>query len=166
MTASPGWPEVLQNLREGETAAGRPDLVARVFRMKFKTLLDELLHKHVLGVVVAYTWVIEFQKRGLPHAHLLLIVRPQDRPRTPEDIDRRIVAELPNPADPQQHGLLETILSSHIHGPCGNRNMLAPCMQDQKCEKGYPKEFREETIVQDMAIPFAPNPCKNKHPKY
>jgi hypothetical protein len=72
MTASPTWPEILGELHPPQTVAGRPDLVARVFQFKFKQLLDELLQKHVLGVVVAYTWVIEVQKRGLPHAHILL----------------------------------------------------------------------------------------------
>ena len=170
MTASPGWSEIRENLRTGETAAGRPDLVARVFRQKFRTLLDELLHKHVLGVVIAYTWVIEFQKRGLPHAHLLVIVRAQDRPRTPADIDRRIVAELPDPANPEQRGLLATLLSSHIHGPCGQRNQLAPCMSGKVCEKGFPKEFAEVTVIQDNGYPkyrrreTSPSCVKGEHP--
>jgi hypothetical protein len=74
MTASPTWPEILGELHPPQTVAGRPDLVARVFHLKFKQLLDELLQKHVLGIVVGYTWVIEFQKRGLPHAHILLML--------------------------------------------------------------------------------------------
>ena len=144
--------------------------MARVFRLKFSTLLDELLHKHVLGVVIAYTWVIEFQKRGLPHAHLLLIVRQCDRPRTPEDIDQRICAELPNPLDPEQKCLLETILSSQIHGPCGERNPRAPCTTDGVCEKGYPKDFVEETAIQDNGYPLyrrrmsSPTCAKGTHP--
>ena len=47
------------------------------------------------GPVIAYTYVIEFQKRGLPHMHLLLIVEDQDKPRTPEQIDAVISAEAP-----------------------------------------------------------------------
>ena len=169
MTASPSWPEIIYNLRPGETAAGRPDLMARVFRLKFRALLDELLHKHVLGVVIAYTWVIEFQKRGLPHSHLLLIVRGTDKPRTPEDIDKRIVAELPSPADPHQRELLQTILACQIHGPCGERNPFAPCTKEKICEKGYPKEFCEATVVQDNGYPkyrrraSSPSCCKGEH---
>ena len=78
MTANPAWPEIKAALREHEAAANRPDLVARVFRIKLNALLEKLLREHVLGAVIAYTWVIEFQKRGLPHAHLLLIVRSAD----------------------------------------------------------------------------------------
>ena len=43
MTANPPWPEIVDNLRGQETAHSRPDLVARVFRIKFKALLDDLL---------------------------------------------------------------------------------------------------------------------------
>ena len=75
MKANPAWPEVTAALRFGEAAANRPDLVARVFRIKWKALLNLLLKDHVLGHVIAYTWVIEFQKRGLPHGHMLLILR-------------------------------------------------------------------------------------------
>jgi hypothetical protein len=31
--------------------------------------------------------VVEFQKRGLPHAHILLILDPRDKPMTPEHMD-------------------------------------------------------------------------------
>eukprot|EP00959_Pyramimonas_sp_CCMP1952_P446808 9355635-Pyramimonas_sp.AAC.1 len=67
MTANPNWPEIHANLRPGETAANRPDIVARVFHCKLKRLLHELTRTRVLGKAVAYTYVVEFQKRGLPH---------------------------------------------------------------------------------------------------
>ena len=74
MTANPNWAEVQKNLRRGETAADRPDLVSRVFRAKQRELIQDLTVRGVLGKAVAYTYVVEFQKRGLPHAHVLLIV--------------------------------------------------------------------------------------------
>ena len=132
-------------MREGETAANRPDIVARVFRVKFRLLLDKLLKEHVLGKVVGYTWVIEFQKRGLPHYHILLIVQHNDKPQSPEDVDMRIRAELPDARDPEQVELLPMLLSSQIHGPCGVRNPHAPCMQDGSCANEFPKEFQEST---------------------
>ena len=153
MTANPSWPEIQNALRYGETAANRPDLVARVFRIKFQVLLDKLLKEHVLGKVVAYSWVIEFQKRGLPHAHLLIILRGADKPRTPEDVDARICAELPDPENPDHAELLAIILASQIHGPCGVRNPQAPCMVDGKCSKGFPKLFCEATEVRADGYP-------------
>ena len=153
MTANPSWREIKESLREGETAANRPDLVARVFKIKFRLLLDKLLKEHVLGKVVGYTWVIEFQKRGLPHAHILLIVQHCDKPQSPEDVDLRISAELPDPRDPEQSELLAILLSSQIHGPCGVRNPHAPCMEDGCCTKKYPKDFQETTELHANGYP-------------
>ena len=153
MTANPAWPEVVDNLRTGETAQGRPDLVARVFHMKFRAFMRDLVQNHVLGVVVAWTWVIEFQKRGLPHAHVLLIMRSADKPRTPADIDDRICAELPDESDPRQAELLRILLASQVHGPCGARNPGCVCMDANVCTKGYPKENCEETVLSDNGYP-------------
>jgi len=153
MTASPRWPEIQSNLRHGETAANRPDLVARVFKKKFALLLDDLLQFKVFGVVIAYTYVIEFQERGLPHAHVLLIMSPADRPRTAKDIDRLVSAELPNAKEhPKLRQLVEKCM---LHGPCGDLNPACVCMRDGKCSKHYPKEFREETLW-----------CENGYPQY
>ena len=74
MTCNPTWPEIKDNLGPGEQANDRPDLIARVFNMKLKALLEDLLHGHVLGKVAAYTYAVEFQKRGLPHVHILIIL--------------------------------------------------------------------------------------------
>jgi hypothetical protein len=124
MTASPNWPEIAENLRQGETAASRPDLVARVFHLKLRALLDELLVQKVLGRPLAYTWVVEFEKRGLPHLHLLLIVHPEDKPRTPEDVDKVISAELPDPANLDQRELLEHAgAGARLHGARAMRRL-------------------------------------------
>ncbi|XP_076951538.1 uncharacterized protein LOC143624931 [Bidens hawaiensis] len=77
MTCNPHWSEICDNLKPGQTAQYRPELVSRVFRAKLEDLKEQLLKKHLLGEVKAYIYVIEFQKRGLPHAHILLIMYPQ-----------------------------------------------------------------------------------------
>ena len=106
-----------------------------------------------LEKVVGYTWVIEFQKRGLPHAHILLIVQHCDKPQSPEDVDMRICAELPDPHDPEQSELLHVLMSSQIHGPCGVRNPHAPCMIDGCCTKNFPKDFQETTELHANGYP-------------
>ena len=142
-TCNPKWPEITSELFPNQTAVDRPDLTTRVFHIKLKELLDDLLKKKVLGEVVAMFHVVEFQKRGLPHAHILLIMSPDHRPTSPSDYDAYISAEIP---DPDTHpAAYETIKNTMIHGPCGRANRDSPCMENGKCSKGYPMPFVEVT---------------------
>ena len=106
-------------------------------------LLTDLTKNAVLGRVLAYIYVIEFQKRGLPHAHILLILAPEDKLRSPDDYDKVICAELPDP-DTESH-MHDIVRKCMMHGPCGALNPNAPCMVDGKCSKGYPREFCNTT---------------------
>src|ERR1043165_9908519 len=71
----------------------------------------------VLGKVIAHVHVIEFQKRGLPHAHILIILASEDKLQTPEDFDLIVSAEIPDKE--KQPKLYKTISRNMIHGPCG-----------------------------------------------
>jgi hypothetical protein len=46
--------------------------------MKFNALLKDLLQNGVLGIAVVDIHVVEWQKRGLPHGHILIILRNHD----------------------------------------------------------------------------------------
>jgi hypothetical protein len=139
MTCNPKWKDITENLEPWQTVENRPDLVSRVFYLKLKELLNDLCKKHILGRVVAKIHVIEFQKRGLPHAHILIILKTEDKPRTKEDIDVLVRAEIPSPTlNPM---LNEVILKHMIHGPCGVQNLSSPCMVNGKCSKNFPKPF-------------------------
>jgi hypothetical protein len=70
--------------------------VARVFKLKNDELLRDITERNVFGRVIAILTVIEFQKRTLPHSHTLVVLHPDDKPKTPEDIDRLVCAELPD----------------------------------------------------------------------
>lgn len=96
-TCNPKWIEIQENLNSWETADNRPDLVARVFKLKLQQLMDDILKKQVFGTVIAYVYVIEFQKRGLPHCHTLFVLGNEDKPRTKEIIDKIVCAEIPDP---------------------------------------------------------------------
>lgn len=75
-----------------------------------KALLDDLLDKHVLGKPVADVYAIELQKRGPPHAHILLILDTDDKIRDVEFIDNIICAEIPNRniVDPDLYNVITT----------------------------------------------------------
>ena len=74
ITANPNWPEVTRELLPGQTASDHPDLVVRVFHAKVTQLLNDLEKHGVMGRTVAKVWTIEFQKRGLPHMHLIIFL--------------------------------------------------------------------------------------------
>ena len=143
MTCNPLWPEISAELLPGQTAQDRPDLIARVFKLKLNVFLNDLTKDMVFGRVVGFIYVIEFQKRGLPHVHILLILEQTQKPNTSDDINSIVCAEIPNQtAYPE---LYDTITSFMLHGPCGTLRPSAPCTQDDKCSKGYPKSFNDET---------------------
>ena len=72
MTCNLNWDEIISELEPGQTPQDRPDLIVRVFRAKLEDLKIQLFKKHMLGKVAAYVYVVEFQKRGLPHAASIL----------------------------------------------------------------------------------------------
>nr|XP_029717948.1 uncharacterized protein LOC109424581 [Aedes albopictus] len=93
-TANPNWAEIVDNLRPGETASDRPDLVVRVFKIKLAALMDDLWKNNKLGRSKAYVYSIEFQKRGLPHAHILITLQAEDKFTTAERIDAFVLEKL------------------------------------------------------------------------
>ncbi|XP_058764312.1 uncharacterized protein LOC131637724 [Vicia villosa] len=151
-TCNPMWPEVKRLLHPMRLQPhDRPDIISRVFKIKLDELLFDLTKKHVLGRVVAYIYTVEFQKRGLPHAHILLFMHPQSKYPTPEDINNIISAEIPSKEDDVE---LYNLVKRHmIHGPCGLANMLSPCMKDAKCSKFFPKKWQPQTVVDQDGYP-------------
>ena len=63
-TCNTNWPEIQAALLPGQDAQSRPDLVARVFDLKLKALLNELTTSGIFGRCVSMLMVVEFQKRG------------------------------------------------------------------------------------------------------
>ena len=151
-TCNPKWPEIQRNLpMYGKSPEDCPDLVARVFALKLKDLLFELTRLHVLGEVKGFVYTIEFQKRGLPHAHILLIMKSVDVPREPVAVDQVVSARLPDPVE--NPVAYQTVKTCMMHGPCGSLCPWAVCMEEGRCTKGYPKAFNEHTVIATDAYP-------------
>jgi hypothetical protein len=81
----------------GQQLHDQLDLVSRVFKIKLKELINDIHKKHILGRTIARIYVIEFQKRGLPHAHIFIFFAEDFKSHMVEDVDHMISAELPNP---------------------------------------------------------------------
>ena len=145
ITCNPKWPEITENLLFGQKPEDRPDLISRVFHLKLRQLLDKITKQDYFGKVKAHIGVIEFQKRGLPHSHVILIMDADDSYVTADRVDTLISAEIPNPSMyPRVHN---TVMRCMIHGPCGNINPNAACMEKGKCKKGFPYEFTSQTTI-------------------
>ena len=75
MTCNPNWHEIRDNLLPGQQASDRPDICAGVFHLKKEYLISLITKKKYFGEVSAHVHVVEFQKRGLPHAHILVTIK-------------------------------------------------------------------------------------------
>ena len=144
---NPSWLEITNELLSGQSAQDRPDLIARIFNMKLKAILKDILKEGIFGKVVAYLYTIEFQKCRLPHAHVLITLAQEYKPQTVDDDDAIICAEIPNKDD--NPDIYETVKQLMIHGPCGNFITNAPCMKNRKCSKGYSKCFQSSTVINE-----------------
>ena len=71
-TCNPLWDEITAALMPGEKPQDRHDIISRVFKLKLKCLMDLLTKRKAFGTVQCYMFTVEWQKRGLPHAHILL----------------------------------------------------------------------------------------------
>ncbi|KAL6909791.1 hypothetical protein ACP4OV_001450 [Aristida adscensionis] len=139
MTCNPNWEEIITNLEPGQTPQDRLELVARVYRAKLRAMKDLLVKKRYFGEVAAYAHVTDFQKRGLPHEHILLIMKSGSKLTTPDGYDKVISAEIP---DKDKYPVLHDLVINHmLHGPCGVLNKNCPCMVDGECRFQYPRQF-------------------------
>uniref|UniRef100_I1QHE4 Helitron helicase-like domain-containing protein n=1 Tax=Oryza glaberrima TaxID=4538 RepID=I1QHE4_ORYGL len=145
-TSNSLWSEVTQALAiiPGQHSADRPDIINRVFHVKLHLFMDDIVKKKFFGPVTAVVYTIEFQKRGLPHVHIILWL-DKSCPLTPADIDRLISAQLPDPSIDRVG--YDAVAAFMMHGPCGDANPHCSCMVDGKCSKNYPKEYSEKTTI-------------------
>jgi hypothetical protein len=116
------WREIQENLHKkgdygpAETAYDRPDLVVRVFKLKLDYLMQRL-RDGALGTFIWGSYRVEFQQRGLPHAHIVFRVAQPYAPKTPAIIDRIINAYSP---DPRTHpNLFNKVKQYMMHPKCG-----------------------------------------------
>ena len=93
MTTNPKWPEIIEALIKDQTDEGkrqevsdRPDIVAHVFVQKMQALLKDV-RDGLFGKMAGMVYTVEFQKRGLPHMHLLIFLQQQDKIQDPKDVN-------------------------------------------------------------------------------
>ena len=111
-------------------------------------------------MLIAVVYTIEFQKRGLPHAHILLFLSKEDKFPTASHVDKVISACIPDQEnDPQYYEVVKDVM---MHGPCGKSNPKSSCMENGRCTKHYPKKFSERTILDKDGYPVYRRPDDNR----
>ena len=72
-TCNKNWPEIKFMLHEGQAPVQRPDVICMVFHQRLNALINNIKHgKYFHGrKQIFFLHVIEYQHRGLPHAHIV-----------------------------------------------------------------------------------------------
>ena len=155
LTCNSDWPEIQSQLRPGQTFTDVPIVVCRVFKQKLSRLMSTLRTMFPnTGKLLYSITSIEFQKRGLPHAHILLKYAKECL--HPDDINQVISATIP--ADPADAALVRKFMihSSHPQGvinntPPDDHHPLKYCERWKDgariCRFGYPKPIAPETTI-------------------
>ena len=110
VTCNPNWPEIKSQLYGNEQPSDRHDLISRIFKQKLEKLMDLIVKHKIFSDVSCWIYSIEWQKRGLPHAHILIWLKNKIRLT---DMDAIISAEFPDKnIDPE---LFEIVSKHMIH---------------------------------------------------
>ncbi|XP_076950263.1 uncharacterized protein LOC143623183 [Bidens hawaiensis] len=153
ITCNPGWPEVKRFLKDTNlNSEDRPDIRCRIFKMKLDSMIKLLKDKTLFGKIKAAVYTTEFQKRGLPHAHICLCIAPENKIHNPSHIDKFISSEIHDKVTKPD---LYQLVSDHmLHGPCDEANPICSCMIDRECSKSFPKRFQNETSIDSNGFPL------------
>ena len=149
-TTNSEWPEIQEKLLPGQTAYDRPDIVDMVFHQRLQALLQNCRSGVYFGSkrVTYEMYVIEYQHRGLPHAHIVVQsdgLKSLTREEEGEWIDTNISASMPERhEDPQ---LFELVKKFMVHKCSTDVN---GCLdKDGHCTKHFDDTFPNEKTTFD-----------------
>jgi hypothetical protein len=130
-----------------------------VFRAKLKDLINQIRNSEVFGIVPTLIYTVKYQKKGLPHAHIIIFLAGGHTFSEPETIDNLIRAELPNRALDPDGSLTEIVKQVMVHNLYKPLKPRAICIKKAHtnapltCFKRFPKPFANKTIVNSDDYP-------------
>ncbi|KAK1354048.1 hypothetical protein POM88_047304 [Heracleum sosnowskyi] len=129
-----------------------PEFLLNLYNDKAKDqLLIDIKQKKYFGKCVGVMYVVEFQKRGLPHVHMLVWLDAKSKTALQNNVDKYVSAEIPDPLkDPNGYAAVKQFM---IHGPCGREFNKSPCMKDFKCVRHFPKKYCPRTFFDESGFP-------------
>ena len=149
LTVNTKWPEITERLFDGQTAFEREDLVCVVFHARLEAFLHHLRNGRYFsgGKAILDAHVIEYQHRGLPHAHIVAKLSNGPSKDNVELcaawIERHIQTTMPDPADADYYDLIKEHLIHHCATASNG------CLRDGVCYRGYTKTATTATTAFD-----------------
>lgn len=104
-----------------------------------KEIMTVLKSGKIFGPYDSHLSVIEFQKRGYPHAHVLMTFKNAG-PDALNEIDKWVWAQLPS-EDIAGGKLREKVIKYMLHRPCGAHNV-------NKCALHADKQEHQQKVMQ------------------
>ena len=123
--------------------------MARVFRQKFESLTNYIVKLKVFGSLRCWMYSVQWQKRGLPHTHILIWLHDKITSNEIEDV---ISAKIPD--EYVDKGLYYILVKNMIYGPCGALNEKSLSMATGRCTKQYPRLLVPNTITGNDGYPL------------
>ncbi|XP_060531484.1 uncharacterized protein LOC132705068 [Cylas formicarius] len=171
-TSNKNWQEVIDEMNRRDKSVSDignfPEVLCRVFEQKLNALMGDLTEHQILGKIEGYVVRVEFQKRGAPHAHILLYLSREDVPVSGEDVDRVIWARWPEPSDGNGFESLRHLVNTFmIHNKCD----IEPENIEQEIDDNDEEEEQEGEIgVENSRVRRPPcwtvlDRCRWKYPK-
>jgi hypothetical protein len=155
VTCNTNWPELVQALGN-LTAYDNPTITNRIFHQKLEALLKNLRSgQYFDGRETAYDIrVIEYQHRGLPHAHIVFRLKDVEFANVDEEIefiDKYFCAEVPSEDDdPEYHALvMRYMIHRHSTGVNGCRRK-----NGKGCKKGFTKTSIGPSGIDENGYPY------------
>ena len=138
VTCNTNWPEIEEKLLPGQTAFDREDIVCIVFKARLSALMFNLRHGHYFGgrTVLFEAMAIEYQHRGLPHAHI--VVKLSDTPSKDDTNECRawatefIHTRMPSIVDDPEY---YELVSKHMIHHCSAKSNGCKKTRNSECKR-------------------------------
>jgi hypothetical protein len=130
-----------------------------MFRAKLKDLIDQIRNNEIFGIVPALIYIVKYQKKGLPHAHIIIFLAGGHAFSEPEIIDNLIRAELPDRVLDSDRSLTEIVKQVIVYSLCKPLKPRVIYMKKAHANapltyfKRFPKSFANEIIVNSDGYP-------------
>ena len=140
--------ELIRDLFFEISIQNRSNLCNKMFQSKLKELIRDLIERHVLKEIKIYVYVIEFQKRDLFHAHILIINHFRDeitKVNVNQIVQTMIFFKFENEVFDEKRRLYELITTHMIHKNCWKIKNVVCHDKNDNCIKSFSKSICNKT---------------------